>query len=146
MLHAHSHVIPYIQVCGKQSGELKEQQFLLRQREELIQASQESSRKMEADLKKERSSLRKKEGEVGALEVVREGLARDLDKSSAFTRKVAKALALDRATAEILVGDFAHDAIVMKAEQLAKLEVIRHLINREMGSDLGGEDNIFFLS
>lgn len=123
--------MPYVhaQTCSKQSTELKEQQFVLRQREELIQTLQESSRKMEADFKKERSSLRKMEGEVGALEVVREGLTRDLEKSSAFTRKVAKALALDRGTAEILTGDFAHDAIVMKAEQLAKLEVILVLAN-----------------
>ena len=60
---------------------------------------------------------------MGALEVVREGLARDVDKCTEFTHKVGKALGLDRGTAEILTGDFAHDAIIMRAEQLAKMEV-----------------------
>lgn len=55
--------------------------------------------------------------------VIREGLARDLDKWREFGRKVAKAVQLERGVAEILSGDFAHDAILMKAEQLAKQEV-----------------------
>ena len=56
-------------------------------------------------------------------------MERDLDKCHVFSRKLARAVDLDRGTAEILTSgsDFAHDAILMKAEQLAKLEVGRDL-------------------
>lgn len=115
--------LSHAQTCSQQARELTEQQSLVRERESCIQSSQDCSRKLEQELKKERARLHKLEGEVGALEVVREGLTRDLEKSHTFSKKVAKALALDRGTAEILAGDFAQDAILMKAEQLAKQEV-----------------------
>lgn len=73
---------------------------------------------------KERAKLSKMEGEVASLTVVCDGLTEDLEKCHRFSRKVSKAVALDTGTAAILNdGDFAHDAILMKAEQLVKLEV-----------------------
>ncbi len=46
-----------------------------------------------------------------------------------FHKRLAKALQLDRATAEILSGDFAEEALLVKAEQLAKQEVRQMLIS-----------------
>ena len=61
---------------------------------------------------------------MASLTVVRDGLTEDLEKCRRFSRKVSKAVALDDGTAAILTdGDFAHDAVLMKAEQLVKLEV-----------------------
>ena len=63
---------------------------------------------------------------MSGLEVVRDGLAQDLDKCRVFSKQVARAVGLEKETAEILAtGDFAHDAIIMRAEQLIKLEVSR---------------------
>lgn len=118
-----SHVHACAQTCSQQSGDLREQQLVLTQQRDSLQSSQQCTCKLEEELRRERSRLKKAEGEVGALEVVQEGLTRDMDKCQAFTRKVAKALALDRSTAEILTGDFAHDAVLMRAEQLVKMEV-----------------------
>ncbi len=47
-----------------------------------------------------------------------------------FHKRLAKALQLDSATADIIAGDFAEDALLLKAEQLAK---------REVGEGRGGE-------
>lgn len=44
-------------------------------------------------------------------------------KEKEFHKKLSRTLRLDSATAEILAGDFAHDAILVRAEQLAKQEV-----------------------
>ncbi len=84
-----------------------------------------SSQRLEQGLAEERARAKRLEGEVVGLEVVRDGLSRDLDKCHTFSRKVTRVLALDRGTAQILAtgGDFAHDAILLKAEQLVKLEV-----------------------
>lgn len=107
-----------------QSHQLEQQESLLSEREALVQSLQSSSVQAEEDLRKERARLKKLRGELSAVEVVREGLAQDLDKSRQFCRKVARAVRLESGMAEILSsGDFAHDAILMKAEQLAKLEV-----------------------
>lgn len=48
----------------------------------------------------------------------------------AFTKRLSRAVNLDTGTAEILSGDFAHDAILTKAEQLAKQEVQCHVCVR----------------
>ena len=48
-----------------------------------------------------------------------------------FQKKLAKALQLDTATAQILSGEFAEEAILVKADQLAKQEVsclLRHAV------------------
>ena len=44
-------------------------------------------------------------------------------KEREFQKKLSRALRLDSATAEVLAGDFAHDAILVRAERLAKQEV-----------------------
>ena len=41
----------------------------------------------------------------------------------AFCKRLGKSVHLDSGVAEMLSGDFAHDAIVLKVEQLAKQEV-----------------------
>ena len=41
-----------------------------------------------------------------------------------FCKKLTRAVQLDAATAQIVSGDFAEDAILAKAEQLAKHEVL----------------------
>ena len=44
-----------------------------------------------------------------------------------FYQRLSRALKLDSATARVLTGDFARDAILIRAEQLAKQEV-RYII------------------
>lgn len=100
------------------------QSSLLAEREASINSSQAAALQANQDLHKWRSKVKKLEGAVSSLEVVRDGLTQDLDKCRVFSKKVAQAVALERETAEILAtGDFAHDAIIMKAQQLVKLEV-----------------------
>ena len=79
----------------------------------------------EQELQGERVKVRQLEGEVSSLEGVREGMERDMERWQVFGRKLARAVQLEKGTAQILTSgsDFAHDAILMKAEQLAKLEV-----------------------
>ncbi len=63
------------------------------------------------------------EEKLTSIELIREGLSKDVKKWQAFCSKVAKAVELDSTTAEMLTtGDFAHDAILMRAEQLVKQE------------------------
>lgn len=96
---------------------------LLAEKEACIQSLQRNSLGAEEDLERERSKVSRLEEELDALVLQRDGLMRDLEKSQEFSRKVAKAVELDRDTSEILAGDFAHDAILMKAQQLVKHEV-----------------------
>ena len=100
---------------------------LLKEREISIKALQDSSGHLKHSLEKEQLKVSKLEEETAANELVKEGLTNDLEKCRGFYRKVARALKLDNATTEILAGDFAYDAILMKAEQLAKHEVIEKL-------------------
>ena len=90
-----------------------------------MQTLRNASLATEQELERERTKVKQLEGEVSGLEVVREGMERDLEKCRSFSRKLARVVQLEKGTAEILTStsDFAHDAILMKAEQLAKLEV-----------------------
>ena len=45
-----------------------------------------------------------------------------------FYQRLSRALKLDSATARVLTGDFARDAILIRAEQLAKQEVRYNII------------------
>ena len=113
-----------LQDYDKQSREVKEQQRLLGEKEASIQRVENTSSELRLSLEKERLRVRKLEAEVEALDLVREGLSNDLEKCRGFYKKMAKAVKLESGTAQILSGDFALDAILMRAEQLAKREVL----------------------
>ncbi len=104
-----------------------------------IQSLRDASLGTEQELQRERAKVRRLEGEVAALQGAQEGMERDLEKCRVFSQKVARAVQLERGAAQILTSssDFAHDAILMKAEQLAKLEVYSFLIKQDV--------KIFFL-
>ncbi|XP_064403758.1 coiled-coil domain-containing protein 170-like isoform X2 [Halichondria panicea] len=73
-------------------------------------------------LKDESTRVKQLAGKKVSEDILTEGVTRELEKHKAFIRRLTKAVNLDSGTAEILSGDFAHDAILTKAEQLTKHE------------------------
>ncbi len=89
-----------------------------------MQLIKTTSSQLQDELQSEKEKVERLEGELEAAEVVKDGLKRDLNKSQAFCKKMGRAVGMEQETEAILVaGDFAHDAILMKTEQLAKQEV-----------------------
>ena len=79
----------------------------------------------EEELERERGKVRALEGELATQSVVKEGLERGTERENQFYQKLSRALKLDSTTAQVLTGDFARDAILVRAEQIAKHEVER---------------------
>ena len=77
----------------------------------------------EEELERERGKVRALEGELATQSVVKEGLERGTERENQFYQKLSRALKLDSTTAQVLTGDFARDAILVRAEQIAKHEV-----------------------
>jgi len=89
-----------------------------------LQITRTTSSQLQEELELEKEKVERLEGELEATEVVKDGLHRDLEKARTFCKKVGRAVGVEQETEAILVaGDFAYDAILMKAEQLAKQEV-----------------------
>ena len=96
----------------------------LEEREKDVELTRSTSLQLSEELETEKEKVERLEGELEASEVVKEGLKRDLERSRAFCKKVGRAVGMEQETETILAaGDFAHDAILMKAEQLVKQEV-----------------------
>lgn len=116
---------PPLQDCSEQSERVLEQESRLSSHAASLQSLRDASLATQQELQRERAKVGRLEGELAALEGARERMERDLEKCQVFSQKVARAVQLERGTAQILSSssDFAHDAILMKAEQLAKLEV-----------------------
>ena len=79
---------------------------------------------VERELKRERERVKQLEEEQETQTLAREGLERDTEREQQFYQRLASALKLDNsATAQVLTGDFTRDAILVRAEQMAKHEV-----------------------
>ena len=75
------------------------------------------------ELERERGKVKQLEGELLTQTLVKEGLERTTEKEQQFHQRLSKALKLDSTTAQVLSGDFARDAILVRAEQMTKHEV-----------------------
>ena len=119
-----------MQNCAQQSDQLAEQSCVLQERDKQIQILRNSFSQLQQELQCKQEKVGKLEGELDAAELVQSALRKDLDKSRIFCKMVGRVVGLERETEVILAaGDFAHDAILMKAEQLAKHEVcILHMM------------------
>ena len=78
---------------------------------------------VEAELERQRGRVKQLEGELLTQTLAKEGLERDTEKEQQFHKRLSKALKLDSATAQVVTGDFARDAILVRAEQMTKHEV-----------------------
>ncbi|CAI8052223.1 Coiled-coil domain-containing protein 170 [Geodia barretti] len=105
----------------------------LRQRLEVRDAEQvESGRahgslrmqlaEVEAELERQRGRVKQLEGELLTQTLAKEGLERDMEKEQQFHQRLSKALKFDSTTAQVVTGDFARDAILVRAEQMTKHE------------------------
>ena len=97
------------------------------------------------ELKRERVRVRQLEGELLTQTAVREGLERDTENERQFYQRLSRTLKLDPPTAQVLTGDFVRDAILAKAEQMAKHEVRErwtHIQREREGEGEGGREHI----
>ena len=102
-----------------------------------LQITRATSSQLQEELELEKEKVERLEGELEAAEVVKDGLQRDLERSRTFCKKIGRAVGMEQETEAILVaGDFAHDAILMKAEQLAKQEVQCFVLYIDMQTNL----------
>ena len=104
---------------------LKEKLENLRQQFEeqykLQKMSNDRTGSFEAENAELRERLRRYEGDVAANEVMRDGLRSDREKYLRFLEQMSSVLKMDRITADTGL-DMALDAILVRAEQLIKLE------------------------
>ena len=78
---------------------------------------------VEAELERQRGRVKQLEGELLTQTLAKEGLERDMEKEQQFHQRLSKALKFDSTTAQVVTGDFARDAILVRAEQMTKHDV-----------------------
>lgn len=106
------------------SDQLDEQSSVLQEKDREIQITRGTTSQLQQELESEREKVEKLEGQLEATELVQDGLRQDLEKARTFCKKMGRTIGMEQETEDILAaGDFAHDAILMKAEQLVKHEV-----------------------
>ena len=134
-----------MQDSANHGDELLQQSSELSRLQDSVERLQTELLQYKERLKKESAKVKQLEGDKMSESILTEGVTRELEKVSEFlstvhrgsliivlclnsqhklfTKRLSKAVNLDSGTAEILSGDFAHDAILTRAEQLAKNEV-----------------------
>ena len=120
---------------GAKGGHQLRQRLEVREAEQVETGRAQSSLQtrlgeVEEELERERDRVRQLQGELVTQTLVKEGLERETEKEQQFHQRLSKALKLDSVTSQVLTGDFARDAILVKAEQMAKHEVMHPLHSR----------------